>query len=306
MKDRKYTLQVAPEDCTGCTLCVRSLPGQEQERSQAPRHQHGAAAAAARNRSRQLGLLPEPSRNRPQAAFAHPGEGRPTAPAAVRVLRRLLRLRRNAVHQADDAAVRRPRDDRQRHRLLLDLRRQPAHHALLHQRRRPRTVVVQLALRRQRRVRSRACAWRSTSRTSTPANWSGGSASQIGEELAQAILNADQKTEAGHLRPARARRRTRRRNWPAVDTAGSARPAQRGRCPGQEERLDRRRRRLGLRHRLRRPRSRARQRPQRQRPGARYRGLLQHRRPGVQVHAARRGRQVRRRRQADRARRTSP
>jgi pyruvate-ferredoxin/flavodoxin oxidoreductase len=23
MKDRKYTLQVAPEDCTGCTLCVQ-------------------------------------------------------------------------------------------------------------------------------------------------------------------------------------------------------------------------------------------------------------------------------------------
>jgi len=26
MKDRKYTLQVAPEDCTGCTLCVEFCP----------------------------------------------------------------------------------------------------------------------------------------------------------------------------------------------------------------------------------------------------------------------------------------
>jgi pyruvate-ferredoxin/flavodoxin oxidoreductase len=26
MKDRKYTLQVAPEDCTGCTLCVEACP----------------------------------------------------------------------------------------------------------------------------------------------------------------------------------------------------------------------------------------------------------------------------------------
>ena len=38
---------------------------------------------------------------------------------------------------------------------------------------------------------------------------------------------------------------------------------------------------------------------ERQRAGARHRGLLQHRRPDVQGHAARRGREVRRRRQAD-------
>ena len=41
MKDRKYTLQVAPEDCTGCTLCVEFCPVKRQERSEAPRHQHG-------------------------------------------------------------------------------------------------------------------------------------------------------------------------------------------------------------------------------------------------------------------------
>ena len=73
-----------------------------------------------------------------------------------------------------------------------------------------------------------------------------------------------------------------------------------GRQPGRAQRLDRRRRRLGLRHRLRRPRPRARLGPQRQHPGARHRGLQQHRRPGVEVHAARRGGQVRRRRQGDR------
>ena len=31
-EDRRYTLQVAPEDCTGCTLCVEVCPAQEQER----------------------------------------------------------------------------------------------------------------------------------------------------------------------------------------------------------------------------------------------------------------------------------
>ena len=128
---------------------------------------------------------------------------------------------------------------------------------------------------------------------------------QIGEDLAQAILNADQKTEQG-IFAQRERVAELKAKLAGIDTAGSARPAQRGRRPGQEERLDPRRRRLGLRHRLRRPRSRARLRPQRQHPGAGYRGLLEHRRPGVEVHAARRGGQVRRRRQAGRARRTWP
>ena len=67
-----------------------------------------------------------------------------------------------------------------------------------------------------------------------------------------------------------------------------------------QERLDRRRRRLGVRHRLRRARPRPRLGTQRQRPRARHRGLLEHRRPGVEVHAARSGRQVRRRRKAER------
>ena len=44
------------------------------------------------------------------------------------------------------AAVRRPRHLRQRHRLLVDLRRQPAHHALLRQQGRPRPDVVELAV----------------------------------------------------------------------------------------------------------------------------------------------------------------
>ena len=39
---------------------------------------------------------------------------------------RLRRMRRDAVHQAGHAAVRRPDGRRQRHRLLVDLRRQPA------------------------------------------------------------------------------------------------------------------------------------------------------------------------------------
>jgi ferredoxin len=57
---------------------------------------------------------------------------------------------------------------------------------------------------------------------------------------------------------------------------------------------------VGVRHRLRRCRSRAQQRPQRQPAGARHRGLLEHRRAGIEVDAARSGREVRDRRQGDR------
>ena len=86
------------------------LPGQEQERSEAQGHQHGAAAAAARSRSAPTGSsssnIPETDRT---TLSAGPGEGRAVAPAAVRILRRLRRLRRDALHQADDPALRRPR-----------------------------------------------------------------------------------------------------------------------------------------------------------------------------------------------------
>ena len=67
--------------------------------------------------------------------------------------------------------------------------------------------------------------------------------------------------------------------------------------PGQEVRLDLRRRRLGLRHRLRRPRPRAGLRRGREHLRVRHRGLLQHRRPGFQGFQHRSGGAVRRRRQ---------
>ena len=56
--------------------------------------------------------------------------------AALRVLGSLRRLRRDALHQARQPALRRPHDRGQRHGLLVDLRRQPAHHAVGRQRRR--------------------------------------------------------------------------------------------------------------------------------------------------------------------------
>ncbi len=81
--------------------------------------------------------------------------------------------------------------------------------------------------------------------------------------------------------------------------------AHRGRLPGAQERLGGRRRRLGLRHRLRRPGSRPGHRQERQHAGAGHGGLLQYRRPDVEVDAPGGRGEVRGGRQADSRRRTS-
>ncbi len=56
--DLKYTLQVAPEDCTGCGLCVAVCPAKSKSEAKHQRHQHGATAAVAREVQPVLGLLP--------------------------------------------------------------------------------------------------------------------------------------------------------------------------------------------------------------------------------------------------------
>ena len=61
----KYTLQVAPEDCTGCTLCVEVCPAKSKSEVKHQAINMVAAAAAARSRSGQLGLLPEDPGDRP-------------------------------------------------------------------------------------------------------------------------------------------------------------------------------------------------------------------------------------------------
>ena len=184
---------------------------------------------------------------------------------------------------------------RQRHRLLLDLRRQPADHAVDEERGRPRAGLVELAVRGQRRVRPRAAPGR------RPAHQAGPRAAD------RAARRRRRRPRRRHpRRPAGARVRARRpagaggRAAPAPRRAvgpGRRRPAQRGRPPAAAQRVDRRRRRLGLRHRLRRARPRPGHRPRRQRARPGHRGLLQHRRAVVEVDSARRRGEVRRGRQ---------
>ena len=127
------------------------------------------------------------------AARHHQGE--PGARAAVRVLGGLRRLRRDAVHPAGEPALRRPDDRRQRDRLLVDLRRQPADHAVDGQRCRPRPGVGQLAVRGQRRVRPRhAARARLADRPGTP-TWSSGSRRRSATSWPAACSTPAQDTE---------------------------------------------------------------------------------------------------------------
>ena len=210
-------------------------------------------------------------------------------------------------------ALRRPHDRGQRHRLLVDLRRQPAHHAVDDERRGPGPGLDQLAVRGQRRVRPRHAPRPRGPGRAWPA--------LLVARARPAPRRATSSTGPARRRPGdRARHRgPARPGRRAAHGLGPSPPGRPTTADGaaarhllavadalvRTRRVDRRRRRLGLRHRLRRPRPRAGQRPQRQHARARHRGVLQHRRAGVEGDAPRRGRQVRRRRARRSPRRTS-
>lgn len=127
LPDARYTLQVYAEDCTGCGLCVEACP------AVAP----GATVTKAINlapanrgwpRTREHHLLRDAADGRPGPGGLRHRPRNAVPRAAVRVSRRLRGLRGDPVPQAALPAVRRPVDDRERHGLLVDLRRQSAHH----------------------------------------------------------------------------------------------------------------------------------------------------------------------------------
>ena len=173
-KGKHFTIQVAPEDCTGCNLCVNVCPAKDRTN---PKHKaidmHPQAPLRETERANYDFFLDLPEVDRTEIdadrsqELAVPG-------AAVRVLGRLRGLRRDAVPQAAHAALRRPPADRQRHRLLVDLRRQPADDAVHDEPRRPGTGLVELALRGQRGVRVRLPAGARRARRGGARRWSSG------------------------------------------------------------------------------------------------------------------------------------
>ena len=217
--DSKYTLQVAPEDCTGCGLCVESARPRTRAKPstrpstwqpQPPLREHEAQnwdffLVASRDRPRpDLASARSRTRNCCEPLFEFSGAcaGCGETPY-IKLMTQLF----------GDRAL-----DRQRHRLLLDLRRQPADHALHVERRRPRPGLVELAVRRQRRVRPGHAADR---RQAERVRQRAGAAvwqREIGDELAAAILDADQSTEAGIYAAARAGDAAEGRSWQGAST----------------------------------------------------------------------------------------
>ena len=172
------------------------VPGQGSDEPQAQGHQHGAPGSAAGGRAGQLRLLPRPARAGAHRGRAARSQGLAVPGAALRVLRGLLGLRGDALPQAPHPALRGPPPHGQRHRLLLDLRGQPAHDAVHHQPRRAGAGLGELALRGQRGVRIRVPSGpgRSPGRRARPGR---AARAQIGDVLASEILGADQAGERG-------------------------------------------------------------------------------------------------------------
>ena len=156
---------------------------------------------------------------------------------AVRVLRRLRRLRRDALRQAAHPALRRPRPHRQRHRAAPRSTAATCPPRPTRQRRRPRPGLDQLPLRGQRRVRLRHAPGRRQARRSRPASCSRHLAGQIGETLVAALLDADQSSEAGIAAQRERVAELQAPAWPpsAPPRPSAARPA--GRLPGQARRV---------------------------------------------------------------------
>ena len=291
-KGKQFTIQVAPEDCTGCNLCVNVCPAKDRTN---PKHKaidmHPQAPLREPERANYDFFLNLPELDRTTHDQVRSQE-LAVPRAAVRVLGRVQRLRRDAVPEDADAALRRSAAHRQRHRLLVDLRRQPADDAVHDQQRRPRTGLVELAVRGQRGVRVRLPhgARRAHRGRSRPRPAHRGAARR---RLAHGDSRRRPVERGRDRRPARTGRRTARQARGTEHRRGTP-PRNARRLPGEEERLARGRRRLGLRHRLRRPGSRAGEPAQRQHPGHGHRGVLEHRRPGLEGDAARRVGQVRR------------
>ena len=227
-KGKQFTIQVAPEDCTGCNLCVNVCPAKDRTNPKHKAIDMQPQAPLRERRARQLRLLPRPAgagSHRAWRSIDH--KSSQFLRAAVRVLGRLRRLRRDAVPQAADAALRRPAAHRQRHRLLVDLRRQPADDAVHDQPRRPRAGLVELAVRGQRGVRLRLPPGARRARRGARAACVERLAAQLGDDLVDGAARRRPVDRGGHRRAARARsvalRDEARRRWTPPRRGGSRR-----------------------------------------------------------------------------------
>ena len=111
LKGLKFTVQVAPEDCTGCGVLRVRLPGPQEGRrgeqdTRLQGHQHVAQRAAVRKGSGELRLLPLDPTPRHHPLQPENRQGKPVRDQPLRVSQRLCGLRRNALHTPPHPALR--------------------------------------------------------------------------------------------------------------------------------------------------------------------------------------------------------
>ena len=153
--ETRYSLQVYLEDCTGCTLCVDACPVKSPDDPEIRAINMTDKAPLMEQGKANIELLRDAGVQRSRRGRVFVGARCAVSAAVVRVPGRLCRLRRDALRQAAVAAVWPAFAGRQCHRLLVDLRRQSADHALEQERGGQRAGLVEFAVRRQCRVRSR-------------------------------------------------------------------------------------------------------------------------------------------------------
>ena len=133
----------------------RGVPRAKSRGRRDPRHQHGGEGTDPRAGTQEPRVLRHAPRQQARGAGCGAGAGRSVLDAALRVLRRVCRLWRNALPATPHAALRRPFARGQCDRLFVHLRGQSAHDALVGQQAGSRAGLGEFALRGQRRVRAR-------------------------------------------------------------------------------------------------------------------------------------------------------
>ncbi len=301
-KGQKYTIQVAPEDCTGCGLCVAICPAKDKAN---PKHKAIDMAPQPPIREQEranyeffLGL-PDPDRTtvksdlkgsqflRPLFEYSGACSGCGETPY-IKLLTQLFGDRTviaNATGCSSIYGANLPTTPY----TVDDAGRGPAWANSLFEDNAEFGLGLRLAI---------------DALAEQARHLLKGLSGKVGDNVVTALLEADQSGEAG-IAAQRERIVALKQALAAVPGAEAKRLLERRRLPRPEDRLDRRWRRLGLRHRLRWPRPRHVHDPGPQHPGPRHRGLLQHGRPGVQGHSHGRLGQVRRRPARTPARRTS-
>ena len=185
----------------------RGLPGRSPTRARRQGDQHGATRRRCSSAERaNIALLRDAARRTTARGSTSPTSRRPV-PQPLFEFSGACAGCGETPYLSCSPAVRRPAAGRQRDRLLLDLRRQPADDALDHERGGPRPGLGELAVRGQRRVRPRLPAGgrqaRRLARDAAATRWPATSA----PDLVEAILAAPQITRIRDPRAARARRR---------------------------------------------------------------------------------------------------